>query len=231
MVIGILGSLVLCTPFRTPAVLAKEAATIDALSGGRLELGLGAGWLEEEFDAFGFDFGTVGSRFDALERALEVLRNAEVHPSLRAPIWLGGKGGPRLLRLAARYADGWNVVWRISPDAYRSKVEDLERASPDRSLRRSVGLYSLIAERDADVLAWFEEGRSSFPGGALDRETIDSFRADTLTGTPEQVIERVKEFAALGVEELIVSPWVLPFSIRKPEIVELFAERVFPACR
>src|SRR5206468_585505 len=170
-------------------------------------------------------------RFDALERALEVLRSAEIHPPLGAPIWLGGKGGPRLLRLAARYADGWNAVWRISPEAYASKVEDLERASPDRRLRRSVGLYALVAERAAEVVALFEEGRASFPGGAMDRETIDSFRADTLTGTPEQVIERVEQFAALGVEELIVSPWVLPFSIQKPEIVELLAERVFPACR
>jgi len=225
------GSLVLCTPFRTPAVLAKEAATIDALSDGRHELGLGAGWLEQEFDAFGYDFGTVGSRFDALERTLQVLREAEIHPPLRAPIWLGGKGGPRLLRLAAVYADGWNVVWRISPESYASKVEDLDRASPDRALRRSVGLHALVAERAGDVVSMFEEGRASFPGGAMDRETIDTFRSDTLTGTVDQVIERVHAFEELGVEELIVSPWVLPFSIPDPEIVEVLAERVFPACR
>jgi alkanesulfonate monooxygenase SsuD/methylene tetrahydromethanopterin reductase-like flavin-dependent oxidoreductase (luciferase family) len=225
------GTLVLCTPFRTPAVLAKEAATIDALSGGRLELGLGAGWLEQEFDAFGFDFGTVGERFRYLERTLHMLRETEFHPPMRAPIWVGGKGGPRLLRLAAAYADGWNVVWRISPAAYATKLEDLERASPDRELRRSVGLHALVAERETDVVTMFEEGRISFPGGAMDRETFETYGSDTLTGTVDQAIERVHAFEDLGVEELILSPWVLPFSIPRPEIVEALAERVFPACR
>ncbi|MGZ8607156.1 MAG: LLM class flavin-dependent oxidoreductase, partial [Actinomycetota bacterium] len=68
-----LGTLVLCAPFRHPALLAKMAVTIDHLSGGRLDLGLGAGWLEGEFDAFGFPFGTIGERFTALEDALAAL--------------------------------------------------------------------------------------------------------------------------------------------------------------
>ena len=63
----------LCAPFRHPALLAKMAVTIDRLSGGRLDLGLGAGWLQEEFDAFGFAFGTIGERFTALEDALAAL--------------------------------------------------------------------------------------------------------------------------------------------------------------
>ena len=68
-----LGTLVLCAPFRHPALLAKMAVTIDRISGGRLDLGLGAGWLQEEFDAFGFPFGTIGDRFAALEDALAAL--------------------------------------------------------------------------------------------------------------------------------------------------------------
>ena len=68
-----LGTLVLCAPFRHPSILAKMAATIDQLSGGRLDLGIGAGWLEQEFEAFGYPFGTVGERFEALEETLQVL--------------------------------------------------------------------------------------------------------------------------------------------------------------
>ena len=68
-----LGALVLCAPFRHPSNLAKMAATIDQLSGGRLDLGIGAGWLEQEFSAFGYPFGTVGERFEALEETLQVL--------------------------------------------------------------------------------------------------------------------------------------------------------------
>ena len=68
-----LQTLVLCAPFRHPALLAKMAATIDRLSGGRLDLGLGAGWLEDEFEAFGYRFGSMGERFAALEEALEVV--------------------------------------------------------------------------------------------------------------------------------------------------------------
>jgi alkanesulfonate monooxygenase SsuD/methylene tetrahydromethanopterin reductase-like flavin-dependent oxidoreductase (luciferase family) len=122
----------------------------------------------------------------------------------------------------------------MSTEEYAGRVDDVRRASEAAGrddLRRSVGLYSIVAERAADVEALFEEGRASFPGGAINHEDLDSFRADTLSGTVEQVLERIDGFSRLGVEELIVSPWVLPFTIRRPEIVELFAERVIPAAR
>ena len=120
-----LGTLVLGAPFRHPSIVAKMATTIDGISGGRLDLGVGAGWLEEEFIAFGYDYGTIGDRFEALEDTLQVLhalfsglpatidgsavalRDARLLPTPvqpRIPVWVGGKGGPRLLRLAARYA-------------------------------------------------------------------------------------------------------------------------------
>ena len=162
-----LGTLVLCAPFRHPALLAKMALTIDRLSGGRLDLGLGAGWLEEEFDAFGFPFGSIGERFTALEDALAAvsalqsgesanldgptvrLRDASMMPAPvngHIPVWVGGKGGPRLLRLIAEHADGWNVVWRVDPAGYASRVatarEAFAAAGRDPSaLRLSVGLY------------------------------------------------------------------------------------------
>jgi probable F420-dependent oxidoreductase len=252
-----LGTLVLCAPFRHPALLAKMALTIDRLSGGRLDLGLGAGWLQEEFDAFGFPFGSVGDRFVALEDALVALsalqsggaasyegstvtmREASMLPTPvngHMPVWVGGKGGPRLLRLIAEHADGWNVVWRVDPGSYASRSAAAREAfvAADRdpaTIRLSVGLYSFVAEDEAAAEAAFERGRSRFPGGAMDADTWQTWRADTLSGTPEQVIERIRRFEELGVEEIVISPSVLPFAVDDPEILDVLAERVMAPLR
>lgn len=246
-----LGTLVLCSAFRHPALLARVVASIDLLSRGRLDLGLGAGWMREEFDAFGYRFGTTGERFGSLEESLDVLRRlfggdpvtydgptVALREAVLAPapergpaLWVGGKGGPRLLRLAARLADGWNLVWRVAPETYVGKVSDV-RAACDAIGRDpatfglSVGLYSLIGEDEASARAAFDRGRAAAPGDAMAADDYGSWRADTLSGTPEQILERVDAFESLGVRELIVSPWVLPFAIHEPDQVELFAERV-----
>jgi alkanesulfonate monooxygenase SsuD/methylene tetrahydromethanopterin reductase-like flavin-dependent oxidoreductase (luciferase family) len=225
-----LGTLVLCAPFRHPAILARQARAVRDLSGDRVVLGLGAGWLEDEFDRFGFAFGTVGERFSALEATVEVLHDR----APEVPRFLGGKGGPRLLRLAARGADGWNVVWRVRPDRYAEQVEDVRAACEaegrdPRTFRRTVGLYGTIGRDEAEARSAFERGRVAFPGDAMREETWESWRADTLSGSPAQVRDRVQAFADLGVEELILSPWVLPFSIIEEEQVERFAEHVVRA--
>ena len=251
-----LGTLVLCSAFRHPALLARTAASIDLVSDGRLDLGLGAGWMQEEFDAFGYRFGTAGERFGALEESLDVLRRlfdgdpvtydgptVTLREAVLAPapergpsLWVGGKGGPRLLRLAARLADGWNMAWRVAPEAYVGKVSDV-RAACDATGRDpatfdlSVGLYSLIGEDEASARAAFDRGRAAAPGDAMAADDYGSWRADTLSGTPDQILERVDAFEALGVGELIVSPWVLPFAIHEPDQIELFAERVIAATR
>ena len=251
-----IGTLVLCAAYRHPALLAKAATSIDLVSGGRLDLGLGAGWMAEEFEAFGYRFSSPGERFAVLEETVEVLKKlfggeAVTHdgptvtlreavlrpaPDRPPPLWVGGKGGPRLLRLAARRADGWNVVWRISPEAYAPKVSDVRAAceAEDRdpaTFGLSVGLYSLMGEDEAAARAAFERGRAAAPGNAMAADDYESWRADTLSGTPEQVLERVGAFESLGMREIIVSPWVLPFAIHEPEQVELFAERVIAPSR
>ncbi len=251
-----LGTLVLCAPFRHPALLAKATTSIDLLSGGRLDLGLGAGWMAEEFEAFGYRYGSAGERFTILEETLHVLKrlfsgepvtydgpNVTLHeavlrpaPDRPPPVWVGGKGGPRLLRLATRLADGWNVVWRMSPEAYAGKVADVraacEAAGRDpATFGLSVGLYSLIGEDETAARAAFERGRAAAPGNAMAEDDYETWRADTLSGTPEQVLDRVTAFESLGVGEIIVAPWVLPFAIHEPDQVELFAERVIAAHR
>jgi len=246
-----LGVIVLGAPFRHPSLVAKAAATIDQLSGGRVEIGLGAGWLEQEFDAFGYDFGSVAERFDALEDAVSIVgglfggadplthdgRVWSLHdgrltpPPVQAPIplWLGGKGGPRLLRLAARTATGWNVVWRIAPEDYASRLQGVHEACAaagrdPETFGLSVGLYGIAGASEDEARATFERARGAFPGDAMRDETWESWRADTLSGSIEQIRERAHAFAALGVDELIVSPWALPFTIAEPGQVDLFAE-------
>ncbi len=246
-----LGILVECATFRHPALVAKAAATTDHLSAGRVEVGLGAGWFEQEFDAFGFTFGTVGERFDALEDALAItsglfvgaeplshdgrvwsLHDGRLTPppvQRPIPIWVGGKGGPRLLRAAARSGAGWNTVWRMAPDTYAAALDGV-RAACDEAGRDpetfglSVGLYGTVGRTEDDARAAFERARAGFPGDAMRDETWNSWRADTLSGSIEQVRERADAFAALGVTDLVVSPWALPFTIAEPEQVDLFAE-------
>jgi probable F420-dependent oxidoreductase len=254
-----LGTLVLCAGFRNPAILAKSAVTIDLLSEGRLDLGLGAGWYEDEYRAFGYRVGPVGERFEMLEETVEVLSllfgekepvtwegrhysldEAYCRPRPAQlpgpPLWVGGKGGPRLARLVARRADGWNTVWAWTPQDYADRVRVLEEACErhDRdptTVRRSVGLYALVGEDDRDLDARWRALQRWTPGGALDGSALGSWGRDKLVGTPDRVVERLAAFAALGVEELIVSVGSLPFAVFDDDAVEVFARAVIPAAR
>lgn len=122
-------------------------------------------------------------------------------------------------------------MWRWSPHDYAARAAaaraacETEGRDPS-TFRFSVGLYGVIGEDEAAARASFERGRASFPGGAMAADTWESWRADTLSGTPEQVRARVQEFADVGVEEIVWSPSVLPFAIPEPEQVEMFATTV-----
>lgn len=251
-----LGTLVLSAGFRHPAVLAKSATAIDLLSGGRLDLGLGAGWYAPEFEAFGYPFGSTGERFGTLEETLEVLtrlfaegpatyagerfalHDAYNHPrpaqSPRPPIWLGGKGGPRLLGLAARLADGWNTAWRWTPEAYAERAA-AARAACERvdrdpaTLRLSLGLFTVLGEDETDLERRYALMAERLPAGVAGQMPLDTLRRECLAGTPEHALERLARFAELGVEELIVSPAPLWFSLPDPSMLDLLAEAVIPA--
>ena len=141
------GSLVYSVGYRHPAVLANAMATIDHLSGGRVTLGLGAGWHQGEYHAYGMPFPAAGVRLRQLDEAIQCVRGlltqdvtnfegehfrlqeARCEPKpvqARLPIWIGGGGEKVTLRIAARHADGWNVPF-ISPDDYGRKVRVLDR--------------------------------------------------------------------------------------------------------
>jgi probable F420-dependent oxidoreductase len=250
-----LGTLVAAAPFRHPAHTAKMAAAIDLASGGRFDLGIGAGWYEPEFTAFGYQFGSIGDRFSLLEETVEViagllregpfdhkgerftLAGAYNHPRPASdagpPIWIGGKGGERLLRLVARHATGWNTVFRWTPERYAERVQALHRVSEQEgrdpgSVRLSLGLYTLVGEDERDLVARFRALQGWAPGGALDGELLDDYARETLTGTPEACLDRLREFAALGVEEVIASAASVPFAVYDWSMVELIAEAIIP---
>jgi alkanesulfonate monooxygenase SsuD/methylene tetrahydromethanopterin reductase-like flavin-dependent oxidoreductase (luciferase family) len=148
----------------------------------------------------------------------------------------GGKGGPRLLRLVARRADGWNTVWVWTPEAYAERARALneicEREGRDpATVRRSVGLYTLIGEDQRDLVARYRALQRWTPGGGLDGKLLDDWARDKLVGTPEQVVERLATFAAMGVQEFIVSAASLPFAVFDESMLDVFSEAVIPAAR
>ena len=157
-----LGALVMCSSFRNAGLMAKMGATLDDLSGGRLILGLGCGWHEPEYDAFGFPFDHLVGRFEEdLEVVSRLLRGEEVSfqgrwsqyerakllppPARRTPTLVASKG-ERMLRLTARWADAWNTAWfGAVDDTLRQRMRGLDEACAaverdPRSIRRTVGL-------------------------------------------------------------------------------------------
>jgi F420-dependent oxidoreductase-like protein len=142
-----LGTLVTCNSYRLPSILAKMAASVDHLSNGRLEFGIGAGWKEMEYNAYGIPFPPVGTRLAQLEEAVQLIRrlwteekasfagkyyrleNAFCAPKpVQRPLkmWLGGAGEKKLLRIVAQYADGWNMLFGYPLPVVKKKLEVLQ---------------------------------------------------------------------------------------------------------
>ncbi|MCA1647219.1 MAG: LLM class flavin-dependent oxidoreductase [Chloroflexi bacterium] len=218
-----LGTLVVCTPFRNPAVLAKMASTLDEVSNGRLTLGLGAGWHQPEFDAFGVPFDHRASRFqEALEIICPLLRTGRVdfqgaYYTARdceliprgprpngLPVMLAGSG-PRMLRLAARYADSWNTAWHTEPASAIPRIESIRAACA------SEGRAPETLQITASVgLGYADLGPVTARAG--------------LTGTPEHVAEALRGYAELGVAHVMIefSPYTEAALDRLASALHLF---------
>lgn len=244
-----LGTLVLCEALRPAGTLARSLATLDRISGGRLDVGIGAGWYEPEYAAIGMDLPPPGERLARLREAVEVVarlfrggpqtfdgshhvtRDGVLLPMpLQQPrprIVLGGKGD-RLLGLVAELADGWNTVWVWEPDAWAERARALDAACDARgrdpaSAWRSLGLYTLVGDGEADLAARYRRMQEQAPGGMLDGVTLDEWRRGRLVGTVEAVREQAQRWEELGVDELVACVGPLPFSVSHPDDVELAA--------
>jgi alkanesulfonate monooxygenase SsuD/methylene tetrahydromethanopterin reductase-like flavin-dependent oxidoreductase (luciferase family) len=238
------GCLVFFAGFRPLGVLAKAAVTIDHVSGGRCELGIGAGWNEMEARAWGIPFGAIGERLGLLEESAAVLRRLfdgervtfhgrhvqledalclprPVQPRLR--LWIAGQGEKRMLRIVARHADGWNVPF-LAPDVYAARRATLdgwcEREKRDpRAVIRTVNLGLAIGRNAAEVARQEENLRLMF--GPM----TDLVRPGILVGTPAEVTDRLGEYARAGAE------WVI-IALRAPfdwDGLDLFVREVMPA--
>lgn len=231
------GSLVYSAGYRHPAVLANAIATIDQLSGGRVTLGLGGGWLQQEYDEYGIEFGTAGERLRKMEESIQCVRGlltqdttdfegrwftlsgARCEPKPvqeRLPIWVGGGGEQVTLKIVARHADGWNIPF-VAPEEWARKsgilTEHCERVGRDPAeVTRSVNVG--MAFSDDDLRAQFGN-------------IAEFVRPGVLTGSPDEMVDRVGRYVEAGAE------WVI-LAMRAPfdrDALERFAAEVLPALR
>ena len=239
-----LGILVTGVTHRHPAILAKMAATLDHVSGGRTILGLGAAWNEQEHRAYGIPFGPVGERLTLLDEACTVIRSlfenevtdfegkhCAVHDAVlwpkpvqpRLPILIGGGGEKKTLRIVARHADLWNGFG--TPDVIRRKIDILRehctavgRNPADISVTANIGI--IVRDSAAAIRGRLDEiGEvAGFPDYAASNQPY---------GTAEVVAQRLAEYAAVGVREIIA---VIPAPYDH-ETIERLATEVRPRLR
>lgn len=234
-----LGTLVCGNTYRHPAVLANIAAAVDRISGGRLVLGLGAGWQVNEHAAYGIELPDVRTRLDRLEEACRVVLGLlrEQRTSVEGqhyvvvdapndpkpvqeplPLLVGGGGERRTMRIAARYADEWNV-WG-TPEVLRHKIRVLDRHCED------LGRDPATIRRSAQALLFLSEDE-----GWLGRFRDTDLGRAAIVGTPDEVAETLRAYADSGVDELIVPDFTLGPPERRADTYDLFIERVAPAVR
>jgi F420-dependent oxidoreductase-like protein len=230
------GPLVSGNTYRHPAVLAKMAAQVDHVSGGRVVLGLGAGWQENEHRAYGIEFSTVGGRLARLDEACQVIKGLFTQPRTSfngkyyqltdaplepkpvqhpLPLLIGGGGEKVTLKIAAKYADEWNV-WG-NPELLRHKMEILDRhcesvGRDPRSIKRSAQALLYLSD-DASFLAKVRSRPGFFP---------------MMSGGVDEIRAVVGQYAEAGVDELIVPDFNLGPRQRKIEVLDRFIEEVAP---
>lgn len=233
-----LGQMVTCNSYRPPTLLAKMAANVDVISKGRLDFGIGAGWYEHEYLAYGYAFPPVGERLRQMEEAIQVIgalwtqdharfegRYYRVDGAInepkpvqkpRPPIWIGGSGEKVTLRIVAQRGDASNFGGSVDEVRHLCGVLQGHCRTVGRDyeeITKSMSVEPLIiaeTERDAQALA--------------DRAGVSL--ADTIGGTPEQCVERIRAYERIGINYLIC---YFQDVARHPASMRLFAERVIPA--
>ncbi|HEY8861666.1 MAG TPA: LLM class flavin-dependent oxidoreductase [Candidatus Limnocylindria bacterium] len=243
-----IGAMVTCQSYRNPALLAKIAAGVDHMSGGRLEFGIGAGWKEVEYHAYGYEFPEAAVRVDELVDTIEICtrmwtedkasyqgKRYRVADALCAPkpvqsplpIWIGGSK-PRIFRIAAKYAHWMNhTSGDMTPDSVRMRQEALDAACRDRkrdpkTLKRSAFLTVIVGAtpRDVEALVADAAGRAKL--------TPDEWRAarpSAIVGPPQEVIRRLREYTRIGVDHVNA---LFPYT-REREMVELLGREAVAA--
>lgn len=235
-----IGQVVTCNSFRSPALLAKMASTVDVLSHGRLELGIGAGWYEREYQAYGYTFPDRATRLYQLREALQIIKamwtEEEVYfegkyyqvrgainqpkgvQKPHIPLLIGGKGEQVTLKLVARYGDACNFTHPDPEELVRKFAlikhycEDIGR--DEREIRRTIYVNGCIGQTDAEAVKKAASITSKF--------SLDHFRLRGLLGSPDTIRQRLQEIEQQGVQEVMVFLW----DVADRESLRLFAQAI-----
>lgn len=236
-----LGQMVSCAGYRNPALVAKITSTIDVISGGRLDWGIGAGWYDHEYHAYGYEFPSAADRIRILRETVEIVKlmwsdadatyegrhfsvsGAQCDPkpvqAPHPPIWIGGGGEQLTLRVVARHADRSNFggkpdEWVHKRDVLRGHCAAVGRDADEITMTWSPEVF--IRESEQEIISG---GTRSFWG-----EEFTSWRDGNLVGTPEQVCERLSTYRDLGCGGIVA--WCSDYP--EDETLRLLAERVLP---
>jgi alkanesulfonate monooxygenase SsuD/methylene tetrahydromethanopterin reductase-like flavin-dependent oxidoreductase (luciferase family) len=225
-----IGTLVTCNSFRNPALLAKMATAVDEVSHGRLILGIGAGWNEPEYQAFGLPYDHRVARF---EESLQIIKpllqaghvdfsgkyyqardcdNTPRGPRLKGPPLMVGsdKGSKRMLKLAVKYADVWNTGYMGKPDTMVEPIANIKAACLKTGRDPStIGITALVG-------LWFEDLQAKKP----------TFFENPLTGTVQDIAEAIRGYARLGVNHIMfqIEPYLLESRQRLAEALRLYRD-------
>ncbi len=249
-----LGQMCTCMGYRNPMYLAKVAATVDVISAGRAEMGIGAGWYEHEWNAYGYGFPSAGDRLGQLADGVEIMQQAwqngvathsgeyyQVDGALcyprpvqegGIPFWIAGGGEKKTLRIAAQYAAYTNFGGDVETFTHKSQVlaghcRDLGRDFD--AITRSSNFNVVIGRDEAEVadrLARIQERYTPFLSAEAVTRTMDQLTSAGLVGTPEQIVEKLRTMDGLGLAYTIA---YFPEVATDSSGVELFAKEVVPA--
>jgi F420-dependent oxidoreductase-like protein len=239
-----LGQMVGCNSYRNPGLLAKITSTVDVISGGRLDWGIGAGWYENEYRGYGYEFKKPSDRIGMLRETVEIVKsmwtnaettyegkyyrleraNCDPKPLQKPtpPVWIGGGGEKVTLRVVAEHADVSNFGSSVEEFVRKREILKGHCAAIGRdeeTIRKTVSSEIFIRETEKEIL---EAGSRSLWG-----EPAESWRSKALVGTPEQVSEKIQRYLDAGCTGFV--PWCPDYP--STETLELFARHVMPNFR
>ena len=249
-----LGQMCTCMSYRNPMYLAKVAATVDHVSGGRLNMGIGGGWYEHEWRAHGYGFPSAGERLARLDEGVQIMRQAwtdgratfagkqyQVDDAIcrplpiqagGPPLWIAGGGERKTLRTAAKYAQYTN--FDATPDVFRHKSEVLAEHCSEvgrdfKEIVRSGSYNVIIGETERDVeakLAWAAQHYATYASAERAERTAGQLRSGPLVGTVEQIVERLGDAREMGMTYAIC--YFVDAAYDRGSL-DLFADKVIPA--
>lgn len=248
-----LGQMCTAMSYRNPVYLAKVAATVDIISGGRIQMGIGGGWYEHEWRAYGYGFPSAGVRLGRLDEGVQIMRDAWRNGNVSfdgkhyqvdgaivepkplqdngIPLWIAGGGEKVTLRIAAQYAQYTNFT--AEPEAFTHKSEVLaahcrEAGTDFDAIVRSSNFTAIVGASDAEVKDRQRRVRDRLAGYVPESlaDSMTSSMPDSASGTTEQVIERLTKIRDLGCEYAIV---YFPEAAYDRSGIELFEREVIPA--